>query len=741
MKISIVLSILLLGATALEAESEDALLKKLYEKAFSKKQNKTTVIKQDKIYLPLKVNGIQHTEVFATINNNKVYIKEEDIKYILSLIKKEYRKDFVYQTDKNGFVNIEFLNKDGIKVQYDEKFLILNVMIPPKLRAPTNIHLSYRRKKNTKGAVKPKAFSGAINIYLNQYYNNTNPEKTFKRQKLNGSSDLFFNLKDFVLESRIQYKEDAPKEFVRDKTRVVRDIEKYALRCIAGDSYLPKHNRQSFVDTLGFSVEKNYSILDNFGRNLRRMNSYEFFLENPSTVEIYVNGQYKRKLHLNAGTHNIHDLDLPAGLSDVRLKIIEDTGKIETLTFNDFQYGDLIRQGGIKYGAGYGVTYHKDDEGTIKYDWDDRIYSFYIDYGLTNSITFRGGYQAKKDYKSKALDIFFGTRFGLFDFFNVYSDNDFLDIYGKKYGVEYRTNIGKLNLSIFNEITQKDYTTISNYKISSSNRKKIKSNRIHLYYPMKNRLNLSFSASDYVKGDEKTRKYSAAITKTIFHNSYIKFGYEYEKNYETHIRNDKAYITFEYRFENNSNVKYSKYFKEDRQDVSINYRTGGYYNDSFTFEYEDSNNVDKFAFRNYIRDEKFRLNTSYDYYDKDGESDTKTLSLQLQTGLVFAGTNFTISEPMTSSFVIVENDDKLADNPVGIIGFQQEDDYIYKTYAIPLSNHRVKVLEADEVNLPLGVDLYEPIQKFVTHYKSGSVMKLDVKSLYSVKGKLVDQDG
>jgi len=739
MKISIILS-LALASSLLVASDEDLLLKKLYEKAFLK--GKKTSSKSDTLFLPLVVNGVEHTEVFSYMDSDKVYIKEKDAKYILSLFKKEYRGDFAYQKDEKGYIDISFLNKEGVEVKYDDKLIVLKLTIPPKLKAPTDIDLGYKRVIKKDGAIKPKIFSGGMNLYFNQYYNNSNPQRSFKRQKLNASSELFLNLKEFVLEGRVRYKEDAKDEFIRDRFRLVRDIESKDLRVILGDTYMPKHNRQDLVDSFGLSVEKVFNISDAFGQNTKRMNSYEFFLKDDSSVEIYIDDRFVRRLHLKAGTHNIHDLNLPAGLVNVKLKIIEDSGKVETLTFDDFQYPDLLRKGLMKYGVGYGITSYKDSDGKIKYNRDDKFLSLYFDYGLTNSITLRSGLQSLDDYRSYALDIFYGTKFGLFDFYQVNSKNDFFSLNGKKRGVEYRTNIGKVNISLFNELIDKDYTTVATYN-KTRDRKKIENKRLHIYAPLNNRYSLSFSTSLYTQDSEDRRKYSASLTKSFLHSSYVRLSYEYDKDVATDVKKEKLYLTFNYRFgkEREYELQYDKHFKDDdSQSVSLNYITDGYYNTFYSLDIDDMKNSDRYSFRNYIRNEKFRLNTSYDYTKNSNSKDTQTLSLQLETGVVFAGSSFTITEPMSSSFVIVENDDKI-EKPLGVVGFQKEDEFKYKTYALPLSNHRVKTLEADESDLEMGVDLYEPIQKFVTGYRSGSVMKLDVKSLYSVKGILVDEFG
>ena len=85
----------------------------------------------------------------------------------------------------------------------------------------------------------------------------------------------------------------------------------------------------------------------------------------------------------------------------------------------DTQSWNILRKGLMKYGIGYGITSYKDSNGKIKYNKDDKFLSLYFDYGLTNNITLKSGLQSLDDYKSYALDILYGTKFGLFDFYQV----------------------------------------------------------------------------------------------------------------------------------------------------------------------------------------------------------------------------------------------------------------------------------------------------------------------------------
>ena len=200
-------------------------------------------------------------------------------------------------------------------------------------------------------------------------------------------------------------------------------------------------------------------------------------------------------------------------------------------------------------------------------------------------------------------------------------------------------------------------------------------------------------------------------------------------------------MTLNYRY-GNANAQYSEYIKEEKHQLNLSHRTKGYYGLTSNLDLEDTSSSQRVALRADVRDEKFRINSNYNYStQKSGSIASQTLNTQLATGIYFAGDTFSISEPIDSSFIIVENGEKLEKNPLGITGFHDIDDKPYSSFVIQNTDHRIKTLMANELNLPEGMNVIDVEQSFRSNYKSGSVMHIDALSYYSVKGKLVDQNG
>jgi len=732
MKGILLLSIILfslLHATEKKHSKEDAnaLAQKLFEKAFKKKAS------DKKLYFPLKVNGIIQDEILVKIDANEyISIEKETVDYIISLLKKSYQKKFQYKVKEDNFTPLSTLNQMGIKTNYDRDNITIEVSIPPQLKKASKVQFNRHRSVNLKGSIIPETFSGGINLYLNEYYRDSNENSSLQRIPIVASSDMFLNIKDFVVEGRVNYREEDGSLY-RDRIRVVKDDEENQLRYTIGDIFLPSQYRMSYPEALGVSIEKKVELSRDFSQNSSRVNSYEFFLKNSSRIEIYINDKRDKILHLNAGTHNLYDLGIPNGLNQVKLKIIEDNGKIEFISFNDFSYSEVLKKGTIKYGLGVGVT-SKREENKFVYNKDEKLISAYIDYGLFDILTTRCGIQATNEYKATAVEFLIGTNFGLFNPYIIYSQTE--KYKDTKKGIDYRANIGSLNINLGYENSGEDFKRLNNYKHKKSEETTLY--RANIYTPIGLGINLGVTASQYTKAEEKEKKIGVKVYKKLFDTIDTRVDFNSIQK-ENNPREDMVYITFEYRL-GRERISYTNKIKEKQHQLNSAYTSQGKYALSNNMEYDHSTEKDKYYIQTNLKDEKFKLDTTYTMNNnKNSNTKNQSLGIQLSTGFVFAGNTATITEPINSSFVIVNNDSKL-EQPLGLDGYQNIEDHIYNSYAVQIGDYSQKELSVNESELDFGIDLEKNIQNFYSNYKSGSVMDIKVQNLHSVKGTLVDKE-
>ena len=719
--------------THLAFSTEARSLDDFYKKAFASKS------KSSEIFLPLIVNNTQHTEVFAIIKGSTAFIKKEDIKYITDLIKEEYRNKFKTTVDKSGFTAIDELNQQGVLAIFDEDKVYLKITIPPELKKAQMINLKRTQRLDIDGSVLPESYSGGANFFLNHNII-TNNEGSQESAPLSGASEIFFNAHSFHIEGRISYEQDREDSFIRERVRLVKDDEEHQIRYQMGDIFLPQHQRLGIEDSLGIGFEKIFDMDDDYQQNVSRINSFEFFLKNSSRVEIYVNRRYTRGIHLPAGTHNLYDLNIPNGLSNIQLKIIEDSGKIEYIDFNDFDYNELFKEGVSRYGGGVGIVAKRDaiTEKRI-YNQDDKFLSLYAEYGLFSFLTLKSGTQLKQDFQSFAFEPIVGTPIGLFDIYALTSQEKLRNTSGTKFGLNYRTNVGSLNFSFLAEQSSEDFKTLTSYQ-DTEEHSTVTLYQGSLYTPLFAGVNLNLTGSQYTESGNDQKKYSVELSKAFTQNLELQLNYSKDFVPLSNIQNKEIYVALNYRY-GNSALRYDRYIEEKRDLVSLTHRTDGYYNIASNIDIENSQLNQRLAIREDVRNEKFRFSTNYTQTKpKNGTRSSQNLSSQFSTALLFAGSSWTISEPISSSFIIVDNDEKLEESPLGIKGYQEGDDYTFDSFAIQSTDYRSRSLIVNEENLDMGINLLHSKQTFISKYRSGSKMNITVKSLFSLKGRLIDQN-
>jgi len=698
-------------------EEKNALLKaKLLSQHPPKKQSK-------KIYLPLRVNKILQDEVLVKIDNHdKIWITKETLLYIASLLKKEYQKQFIIKTNADGFAPLSQVEQLGIKSRYNSQKVLIDIYLPVQLKKASVINLGHKYRYDTNNSILPEKYSGGVNLYLNEQYNPIENDENF-----NLSSELFLNIKDTLLEGRVNYYEKENR-FERGRVRLIHDDKAHQLRYELGDIYLPTDKRMSHIEGFGVSVEKNLNIGDSYRqRNSTRINSFEFFIQNPSRVEIYINGHYRNSIRLKAGTHNLYDLHLSTGINKIKLKIIEDGGKVETIEFNDFHYSEIVQKGFLAYGLGVGIESQREED-RWHYYHDKSIGSFYINYGLLDNMTIKTAMQGANGYLSNGIETLIGTKYGLFDTYLIRSQSDNQN--GYKKGIEYRTNIGASSFNIGYEDVSKGYLSYN----SNSNQASTLY-RANFYTPITQNMSLGLSAWDYDKEEDRERQYELLLRKN-FRDWQVEFNLEHT---DSEQQKDEEIISFtiEYQFRDYRS-RYKHYLNEDKEQLDIRYRNRGRYGWDSGLQVDNDTKSTRYALDADYADEKFKLDSSYRINDPKQGKQNEMLSMQLSTGVVFAGDKATISTPMNSSFIIVDNDDRLK-RPLGIVGYHKDSRAKYDTYAIEMGDYTYRELFVDESQLDFGIDLVRSNEKFVSNYRTGSQMNIDIDNFYSIEGFFYDK--
>ncbi len=331
----------------------------------------------------------------------------------------------------------ETLKTLNIETQFNPQDLTLNIVLTPaQLRTNVVTTKSNRNNLDSSPTVNPAKISGYVNMRGNLGWNWISERDETGRQPLALSWDGVMNLNGWVLEGRADFTEDGTPRWRRGDLRLTHDWPTLAMRASAGEISTPTTGYQRGQAILGLSAARQFGIQPD--RITRPISTYEFFLEAPSEVEIYINGDKDRTLDLPAGTQDLRDLSLGAGVNDIELVITDPVGRVQRLQFFAPTASQLLAPGLQQFAYSFGVPVTKDGETRI-YNWDDPLLTASHRWGLSNTLTSGAYLQARLNQQLLGWDGAWATTLGSFDWDLALSRDPSLGLgYAGKLNYNYR---------------------------------------------------------------------------------------------------------------------------------------------------------------------------------------------------------------------------------------------------------------------------------------------------------------
>lgn len=303
--------------------------------------------------------------------------------------------------DKSGRLTKKHLNELRMETTFDSQDYLVHISIPPDLLSKQVHDLKgYRDDPYVIESVKPNATSAYLNAHVNQklkyiqslssdttsvYYKLSKKSNTEIRQSAYGNFDGAINIKGVVLEGNGSYREKDIHPIQRKDVRLVYDLPKKLLRFTAGDIIYKTAGYLSYVPIGGIGIAKDYSLMPNVASF--PVSEREFFLSEPSEVEVWVNNVMVKSMVLESGTHDIRGFPFASGSNNVRIEIKDFSGRAETLEFFYIYEPTLLCKGisQYAYNVGFPSTVTRNE-----YTYDTKNPHFLLTYkrGLTNNLTF-----------------------------------------------------------------------------------------------------------------------------------------------------------------------------------------------------------------------------------------------------------------------------------------------------------------------------------------------------------------
>ncbi len=296
----------------------------------------------------------------------------------------------------------------GIRVSYDPQTLELRFDIPVEKRSSRSVSVSALDQQSIGTFVRPADFSAYLNVRGSVDLYEDGPQNGFASPVflLNGA----VRMGGPVIESDAIWTPGSNgADFQRLGTRLVYDDTKDLIRFTAGDLDTQARGFQSAPDIAGISIFRSYSVL-NPQQIIRPRGDRTFTLSRQSTVEVLVNGQQVRRLQLGPGNYNLRDFPFAQGGNDIRLNVLDDTGRTEVLRFNLFLDQTQLAKGLSEFGLYAGVKAPLGVDGPV-YSNDWAVSGFYRR-GISDQVTLGANFQADDKIQMGGVEAVFGTAFG-----------------------------------------------------------------------------------------------------------------------------------------------------------------------------------------------------------------------------------------------------------------------------------------------------------------------------------------
>lgn len=250
----------------------------------------------------------------------------------------------------------EDLEGSGVELNYDPSTLaVVVVQVLPEQRAVQDIFAPPRDDLEYL-SLQPASFSSYLNINVSQ-------TKIWERDETDPPTINFDGAIRFggiVFEGDAQLgqrfgAEGDEYKFVRNYARLVYDQPEQYRRWFAGDLDPEIRGQQSFVSMGGLGVVRQKRRFNTFRSAVLQANR-ELVVQRESTVRFLRNGALYRELRLQPGRYDFSSLPLIAGSNDIDIQVIDSSGAVQNLGYQQYLDPIDLDPGDYEYGAYFGPT-------------------------------------------------------------------------------------------------------------------------------------------------------------------------------------------------------------------------------------------------------------------------------------------------------------------------------------------------------------------------------------------------
>lgn len=637
------------------------------------------------------------------------------------------------------------LAPSGVVVVYDPQTLELRFQIPVERRASRSVAVSPLDRSLFGEVVQPQNFSAYLNIRGSLDYVEGGFSQGFADPVL--LLDGAARLGPVVTESDAIWIPGARgADFQRLGSRLVYDDTHNLIRFTAGDLETTSRGFQTSPDIAGVSIFRSYSVL-NPQQIIRPRGDRQFRLDRPSTVEVVVNGQQVRRLQLAPGNYDLRDFPFTQGANDVRLNVLDDTGRTEVLRFNIFLDQTQLAKGLSEFGLYAGVKAPLGVRGPVySNDW---ISSGFYRRGITDYVTLGVNFQADKQTRMAGVEGVLATSIGIFGFNAAYSHADGIGD-GRAVQATFQRQVQRGNgqsdtFNLFVESRSQKFAPVTFFLPNNP-----------YEFEVGGGYQRTFTNDFYAGVDARYSKGRGG--RPDVQNYRVTGGWRIsnsatlsaESRYQKDLRGDEfsAFLSLTIRLGRYSSARVDHDTRDNRTRASFQTLHGsgvGSYNLSADAERSDFGSALNFNGNYFTNRAELGISHFGTFAGDFGTSLNQRTSLRLGTSLSIAGDQASIGRPIYDSFAVVKPHKRLKGADVIVeptsFGYTAKSGALGAATMPSLSSYAERTVTVDVANAPAGTDIGQGSFRVFPPYRSGFL--LEVGSDYGVTaiGTMVDADG
>lgn len=271
-----------------------------------------------------------------------------------------------------------------IVVDYDDGAKVLYVWMPDAYL--NSKFFDKKSQENTIPLIAPGQTSGYLNVtYGHKIFHRFYRELRIPKNQDFANLDLSLNVKDFVFQGFLYAASTNPGIINRGNLILTKDFEALKARLSIGDQGSYSFGLQNSIPLLGVSLCRGMNVFVN--PTISSASRNEFFLNAPTKVEVFVDGILYQTMELPAGPHLLQNFPIIQGLNNVKLRITNPIGLVQTISLNSFYEPNLLPSRETEYFVTAGFPNYSESGFNYDYQFYKPTVMASVRYGFYDNFT------------------------------------------------------------------------------------------------------------------------------------------------------------------------------------------------------------------------------------------------------------------------------------------------------------------------------------------------------------------